>query len=238
MMRRSLAFIGLAVVGAVAMSTATDTVDPTSTPLYALASLKGKLVREEPAPEERLAIDSPIQAGDLLRTGWRSSAEIVSSDSASTFHLGSRTRVRLASERPGVLLEVEKGRLRAVFDKATEGPEAERIVVTPSAVLSVRGTEYGVAVSKSGDTQVVVFSGVVDVEDMGRGGTPVSVSMGEFCTIPRGDRPSSPMPHMMNAGDWDHGRMPGSMGGHGATGSMGGHGSGHSHGGGAMGHGG
>ena len=207
-------------------------------PEYSLTFLKGKLLRETPAPKERLTIDSAVKAGDVLRTGWRSSAKISSSGMGTSFHISPRSTVRLASDQPGVLLEVQKGRLRAVFDKISEGPSAERIITTPSAILAVRGTEYGVAVSKAGDTSVVVFSGVVDVTDIEHGGPPVPVSMGEFCTIPRGGRPSSPMPHMMNAGGWDHGQMPGSMGGHGATGSMGGHGSGHTRGGGAMGHGG
>jgi len=207
-------------------------------PEYSLTFLKGKLVRETPAPEERLTIDSAVKAGDVLRTGWRSSAKISSPGLGTSFHISPRSTIRLASDQPGVLLEVQKGRLRAVFDKISEGPSAERIITTPSAILAVRGTEYGVAVSKAGDTSVVVFSGVVDVTDSG-GATPsVSITAGQFCNIPRGQGPSNPTPHSMGPGDWDHGQMPSSMSGHGTNGSMGGHGSGHSHGGGAMGHGG
>lgn len=228
----------LAGFGASAMTAAIGHGDSAPEPTYQLAALKGKLVRENPAPEQRLEVASAIEAGDVLRTGWRSSAEVSTPELGTSFHISPRTRVRLASDQPGVLLELQKGRLRAVFDKISEGPEAERIVVTPSAILAIRGTEYGVAVSKAGDTSVVVFSGVVDVMDIARGGPPVGIAAGQFCNIPRGGRPSDPMTHMMGSGDWDHGQMPSSMSGHGASGSMGGHGPGHSRGGGAMGHGG
>lgn len=207
-------------------------------PTYSVAAVKGKLLREEPSPEERLLVGSDVAAGSVLRTGWRSFAEIVSPAVGARFVIDPRTRVRLASGQPGVLLEMQKGRLRAVFDKISEGPSAERIVTTPSAVLAVRGTEYGVAVSKAGDTSVVVFSGIVDVTDLGGAAAPVAVSAGQYCNIPRGEVPGHAMPHSMGPGDWDHGHMPGSMAGHGSGSMMGGHGSGHSRGGGTMGHGG
>lgn len=221
-------------------------------PTYSVRAVKGKLLREAPLPEHRLQVGADVAAGSVLRTGWWSSAEIVSPEAGAKFVIGSRSRVRMASEQPGVLLEVEKGRLRAVFDKITEGPSAERIVSTPSAVLAVRGTEYGVAVSKSGDTSVVVFSGVVEVNGLDRTAPPVAVSAGQYCKIARGKAPSDAMPHSMGRSDWDHGRMPHSMGrsdwdhgrmpgamsGHESGSMMGGRGSGHSSGGGSMGHGG
>ena len=203
---------------------------------YEVAAVKGKLLREDPAPQTKLRSGDRANSGALLRTGWRSSAEIGVSGEGAQFTLGSRTRVRLAKDRPGVLLEVEKGRLRAVFEKLTVGPTRDRTVVTPSAILADRGTEYGVAVSKSGDTNVVVFSGTVDVTDLGGHRPAVSVKAGEYCTIQRGQLPSRAMPHHMNRGGWDKGHMPTSMSGHGSGSSMGPHKGGHS--GGSMGHGG
>lgn len=207
-------------------------------PTYSVAAVKGKLLREEPLPETRLQLGSNVAAGSVLRTGWRSSAEIVSPEAGAAFVIDPRTRVRMASDRPGMLLEVQKGRVRALFDKITEGPSKERIVTTPSAVLAVRGTEYGVAVSKAGDTSVVVFSGMVAVTDLRGAAAPVSVAAGQYCNIPKGEAPGRAMPHSMGPGDWDHGHMPGSMSGHGSGSMMGSHGSGHSSGGGSMGHGG
>jgi hypothetical protein len=238
MMRRIKILMLVTAFGAAAVTAAIGQDGPALQPTYSLAALKGKLVREIPSPEERLEITSAIEAGDVLRTGWRSSAQITSPEMSTNFHISPRTRVRLASDQPGVLLELQKGRLRAVFGKISEGPDAERIVITPSAILAVRGTEYGVAVSKAGDTSVVVFSGVVDVTDIGKSTPSVSIGAGQFCNIPRGEGPTHPMSHMMGPGDWNHGQMPGSMSGHGSDGMMGEHGSGHVHGGGTMGHGG
>ena len=204
---------------------------------YEVAAVKGKLVREDPTPEIKLQPGDSATSGQLLRTGWRASAVISVPEAGAHFTLGSRTRVRLAADRPGVLLEVEKGRLRSLFDQLDGEPPRERTVVTPSAIMAVRGTEYGVAVSKSGDTNVVVFSGVVEVIDRRKQGTPVTVNKGEYCVIQRGQLPSQPMTHHMNRGSWDQGHMPSSMGGHGSGSSMGNHSSGHTSGG-AMRHGG
>lgn len=222
---------GLPVVGTSAPN------DELSPPIsYEVAAVKGKLVREDPLPELKLRPGDSAAPGSLLQTGWRSTAEIVAPEEGAHFTLGSRTRARLSMDRPGVLLEVEKGRLRAVFDKLTAGPARERTVVTPSAILAVRGTDYGVAVAKSGDTSVVVFSGIVEVTDLGAIGPAVSVKAGEYCTIQRGQLPSRAMPHDMSRGTWDQGHMPGSMSGHGSGSSMGAHSGGHSSGG-SMGHG-
>lgn len=210
---------------------------PNAPILYEVAAVKGKLVREEPAPEVKLRPGDQAASGSLLRTGWRSSAEIVVPEEGAHFTLGSRTQVRLSEDRPGVLLEVGKGRLRAVFDKLSTEPSRDRTVVTPSAILAVRGTEYGVAVSKSGETNIVVFSGVVEVTDLAAQGPAVSVKAGEYCTIQRGQLPSGAMPHDMNRGSWDMGHMPSSMSRHGSGSSMGSHSTGHSPGG-SMGHGG
>ena len=145
---------------------------------YEVVQVTRKLFREEPAPEIRLEEGATPAAGTLLRTGSGSSAEIECREAAARFRLGAKTRARLASEIPGVLLELEKGRLRALFEKVTGGGLSERLVTTPTAVLAVRGTEYGVEVDGKGQTTVTVFSGEVQVEDLGGMGDPVRVSAG------------------------------------------------------------
>jgi len=104
---------------------------------------------------------------------------------------------------PGNVRELEKGRLRALFgsEEDTGVSFGERLVTTPSAVLAVRGTEYGIEVAKNGDTSVVVFEGVVEVKDIDGLGEPVMVRHGESCRIRLGTSPSAPPPHGLNAGD-------------------------------------
>lgn len=211
-----------------------------SAPLrYRVTAVRGKLLRLEPGPKERIAAGVELAPGTVLRTGWWSSARIETPAAAARFRVGARTTVRLAEERAGVLLEVTRGRLRAVFDKLTGGAGPARAVATPSAVLAVRGTEYGVAVARSGETAVVVFEGTVEVARVDGRGTPVMVTQGQFTTVARGQAPHTPMEHGMSAGDWDHGRMPGAMGGSGMGEMMpGASHSGGRHGGGSMRHGG
>jgi hypothetical protein len=185
--------------------------DPPATPTYEVTDLKRKLFREEPVPEVQLEIGARPEGGQLLRTGARSSAEITSPEYAARFRLSAKTRARLAGDRPGVLLEVQRGSLRALFDKLVGEDAPERIVTTPSAVLAVRGTEYGVEVSKSGHTTVTVFSGEVEIVDIERAGEPVILRAGQYGTVRRGKSPGEPRSHQMSRSDWDRGRRPESM---------------------------
>jgi hypothetical protein len=193
----------------VSLGTVSDGQDVT-TPSYEVTEVKRKLFREEPEPEIRLEVGSRPNVGELLRTGSRSSAEIFSPEYQATFSLRSKTRVRLAGDRAGLLLEVQRGSLRALFDAVSGDDPPERLVETPSAVLAVRGTEYGVEVDSSGNTEITVFEGVVEVLDLDRTGPPVQVRAGQFSTVRRGKRPAEPRPHTMSSGDWDRGRRPGS----------------------------
>jgi hypothetical protein len=181
--------------------------DSVTVPSYELTAVERKLFRELPAPEVPLAQGEAIAAGDLLRTGSRSSADILCTDALARFRLGAKTRARLASDAPGVLLDIEEGRLHALFGKLT-GAASERVVTTPSAVLAVRGTEYGVEVDGKATTTVVVFSGEVEVVDRGRIGPPVLVGPGQYTEIRRGEPAQQPIPHQMGPGHWDQGRRP------------------------------
>jgi hypothetical protein len=194
---------------------------------YEVVEVKRKLFREDPAPEVQLAAGAELEAGQVIRTGSRSWAEISAPEHGALFRLSAKTRARLAGERPGVLLEIQRGSIRAVFDKLTGEDPPERLVTTPSAVLAVRGTEYGVEVTKKGHTTVTVFSGEVEVIDIGRIGAPMILKPGQYGTVRQGKPAGVPRSHGMTRMDWDKGRrahstsgqrMPGTTG---ATGSQG-----------------
>jgi len=197
--------------GVFAVLAAGDGAGPTDAPSYEVTAVKRKLFREEPEPEVELAVGARPEAGQLLRTGSRSSAEITAAEFGARFRLSAKTRARLAGDRPGLLLEVQRGRVRAVFDKLLGDAPPDRLVTTPTAVLAVRGTEYGVEVSKSGDTTITVFAGQVEVTDVGHVGPAVVLKAGEYGTVRRGKAPSEAKTHQMSRGDWDSGRRAGSM---------------------------
>jgi hypothetical protein len=175
---------------------------------YDVVEVKRKLLLESSDGDRRLQTGDSASSGDALRTGWRARAELAVPERAARFHLGPSTRFRLTHDRPGVLLELERGRLRTIFgpDENGEPFPGERLVTTPSAVLAVRGTEYGVEVSKNGDTAVTVFEGNVEVSDLGGLSKPVNVGAAQSCRIQAGKAPSAPRPHNLGARDWDRGR--------------------------------
>lgn len=206
--RRHWVMCVVVAAAAVGLSASNPDVTP-APPDYEVASLKGKLMREDPQPEVELAVGAHPTAGELLRTGRRSRAEIVVEEAGARFALGPSTRARLASQRPGVLLELERGRLRAIFDKLAADPPPERMVITPSAVLAVRGTEYGVEVTRRGDTDLVVFKGVVEVRNPAGEGEWVRVQAGFHVRVRHGQPVvGQPTPHGLGPSDWDRGRRP------------------------------
>ncbi|HPA81420.1 MAG TPA: FecR family protein [Thermoanaerobaculales bacterium] len=194
--------LAVAVIGAAVLSA--EEAEP---PSYQLSAVERKLFRDLPAPETQLDSGAPIAAGDRLRTGARSSADILCPEAAARFRIAAKTRARLASETPGVLLELEEGRLRALFEKLT-GSSRERLVTTPSAVLAVRGTEYGVEVDAKGNTTVTVFEGEVELVDVGRQGEPVRIGPGQYTRVRRGQPAQPPRPHEMTTHDWERGGRP------------------------------
>ena len=192
--------------------------EPDAVPItYEVAAIDGKLFLEiEPEPRRMKTGDQPV-SGDRLRTGSSSTATIGVPSRTVVFRLDSKTTCTLAHDRPGVLLHVERGRLRAMFGSYT-GTDP-RLVTTPSAVLAVRGTDYGIKVAKNGSTEIVVFEGVVEAIDPAGEWPPVRIEAGLRLKI-RSDRsPKSPSPHRLSPNDWDRGynRSPS---GAGSSGSM------------------
>ena len=206
----------LLALGLVAMSAAPGAEEP-ETLTYDVIAVKRKLLLATEDGERRLDVGDRAHSGDALRTGSRSSTELAVPERGALFYVESKTTFRLAHGRPGVLLELERGRLRGVFEPAEEGDDRERLVTTPSAVLAVRGTEYGVEVEKDGDTSVMVFEGTVEVRDTKGVGKAVQVHAGESTRIRRGRAAAAPQSHGLSRGDWDRGRGMNSP----STGSMG-----------------
>jgi hypothetical protein len=104
---------------------------------------------------------SLAHGGDHVTTGLFSYALIGSEHYHARFEIFGSTEVTLSQGVPGLILSLDRGRLRAAFDKII-GNEP-RVVKTPGALLAVRGTRYDVTVDKSGQTTLDVVEGVVEV---------------------------------------------------------------------------
>jgi len=204
---RSLELAGLLVFGFAFASASASGLPEVS---YEVESIRGKLIQELSDSDRRLAEGQVLSGGETLRTGWFSEAELSATALGTRFRLGSRTRVVLASKTPGVILAVQQGRVRALFDRLLGDDATDRVIETPSALLAVRGTEYGVSVDRKGATVLVVFSGGVDVmRTDGGDATPTRVEAGFSLHIHPGQEMGMPFAHSLSPMGWDHGEMPG-----------------------------
>ena len=142
--------------------------------------------------EKKIAKGEPAKGGDAVETGWFAYARIAAEAQGAKFEIFGSTEVKLAEGTPGVLLSLERGRIRAAFDKIT-GSEP-RVVKTPGALLAVRGTQFDVRVDGSGNTTVDVYEGVVEVQSPLQR-EPIFVRAGEESTHSRNRPPvARPMP--------------------------------------------
>jgi hypothetical protein len=170
---------------------------------YRFDDVARKVMLTSGGQEVRVAVGQRAKGGDKVETGWFSHALIASETHRATFELFSGTEVTLAEGTPGVILSLERGRIRAAFDKIV-GSEP-RVVQTPGALLAVRGTEFTVSVDARGNTTLDVFEGIVEVKSSLR---PEStfVNAGQESTFGREHPPRvAPMP--------EHKRREGETGG-------------------------
>jgi ferric-dicitrate binding protein FerR (iron transport regulator) len=130
----------------------------------------------------------PLSIGDRLRqhqtviTGPDGYAKFQLSD-GSIFEVYSNSKV-VFRETPGItdLLDLLIGRIK-VFIEHSKGPNPKD-VKTPTAVISVRGTVFDVAVQDAeGTTYVTLDEGVVDVRNLTAPGPSVLLQPGESILI-------------------------------------------------------
>ena len=159
---------------------------------YRFDEVRRKVVLETQKREVPAAVGLKAQSGDTVQTGWFSYALIATELYRAKFEIFSSTKVALASSEPGVLLSLERGKLRAIFDKIT-GNEP-RVVKTPGALLAVRGTQYTIEVDADGNTKLDVQEGTVEVRSPLQS-EPLLVHAGEFARYsPQRPPGMKPMP--------------------------------------------
>ena len=190
------------IASALAFSAVTAVTQPQSAIDYRFDQVKRTVTINTGTKELNVAAGSHAQSGAKVTTGWFSYALIATEQYRAKFEIFASTQVQLAEGTPGVLLAVDRGKIRAMFDKIT-GSEP-RVVKTPGAMLAVRGTQFDVEVDSAGRTTVDVFEGVVEVRsDMLR--EPLLVHPGEQSVFGRRDPPNvHPMPESHRRNDPSH----------------------------------
>jgi hypothetical protein len=184
---------------AAAAIAATPPVEPVS---YRFDKVKSKVILVNDEGERRVSEGAGAAGGDVIRTGWLGWALVSSPRHNARFEVLSSSEVTLGSDQPGVILRLEKGRLKAMFD-AFAGDEP-RVVATPGALLAVRGTRYGVDVDSKGSASVVVFEGTVEISSPIGGFEPLAVHAGQMAEYGRGRGPTMrEAPRGMDERSWE-----------------------------------
>lgn len=169
---------------------------------YRFEKVHSKVLLISQGRETRVSEGSGASGGDIVRTGWLGSTLVAAPRWNARFEVSSSSEVALGSDQPGVILRLERGRLKAIFDKFT-GDEP-RVVATPGALLAVRGTRYGVEVDGRGNTAIVVFEGTVEIDPFDKSFPPLAVRAGEMAEYGRGRRPESRQsPPTMDERSWE-----------------------------------
>lgn len=172
---------------------------------YRFDEVKSKVVlarRADASKEERASAGIAAGPGDEITTGFWGHAILSVPARAARFEIGSSAHARLAGDEPGVILTMRSGRFKAWFEKLTSGEE--RVVAVPGALLSVRGTRYGVEATSGGRVALAVFEGRVEVASRRPGAAPIFVDAGQMCLLSPRDGPRvMPMGSMgMHEGSW------------------------------------
>jgi hypothetical protein len=172
---------------------------------YRFDEVKSKVLltrRGDASHEERANAGVAAGPGDEVKTGFWGHAVLSVPARAARFEIGSSAHARLAGDEPGVILTIRSGRFKAWFEKLTTGEE--RVVAVPGALLSVRGTRYGVEADSGGRVALAVFEGRVEVASRLPGGAAIFVDAGQMCLLsPRAAPRVMPMGSMgMHEGSW------------------------------------
>ncbi len=126
------------------------------------------LLKRGNLPATPLKVDDPVEPTDVIRTKSLSKAQITFIDnSLLTISPESRIAieeymVNLAQGKRQAVLEVFQGLALAVVNKVFKAEEPDFVIKTHTAIMGVRGTEFGIRVHPNSST-IMNFSGLTQV---------------------------------------------------------------------------
>ena len=185
-----LVWLGLLTGGMAATAAAKDAVVGTFTIIRgSVDALHAAVSRPEPVVKGQSAF-----LHDVIRTKRRSRARLGFTD-GSVLNMGSNQKIHVQEyaynkkkETRHVIVETLRGSIRATVSKVTGDSVFQ--VKTPTAIISVRGTDFIVQVGPDGMTTVTVISGIVNVRnEFGM----VTLNAGQQSTVSKGKTPAPPV---------------------------------------------
>ncbi len=134
---------------------------------------QGRVIITSSPPKMAKVGDRLSKIGDSLETGANSSAILILDRGIGTINVAEKTNLRirrLARLRSGArvtTLNLDQGQVRLNVRKFNN-PESRLEIKSPAGVAAVRGTEYGISLSKDGRMVVATESGLVTAAALGR----------------------------------------------------------------------
>ncbi len=153
-----------------------------------IAAIKGEVIFRSPQGDTLGSqLGSVLPPETVVETGKGSAVLDLQDGSQAQVKPHSRVVLKDSSQAKGFSLELFLGRVMAKIQKRLGNTPSFRMG-TPTAVITVRGTEFEVDVSKKGTTSVYVYDGIVEVAGLGSLARPVLLRPG-FRTDVEHDRP-------------------------------------------------
>ncbi len=175
-------------------------------PSYRFLTVKGTVRIVHAGVERRARAGEDAVAGDEVRTGLWGRAVLEQAEHGARFEILPASHVRLGGPEAGILLVLERGRLKAAF--AALLALEERVVATPAALLAVRGTRYAVEVDADGLAALAVFEGAVEVRPHDPAQPVTTVRAKELCRFgPHLAPQRGPLPPAATEERWRGGLM-------------------------------
>ena len=119
-------------------------------------------------PANPVKLDDGVQPGDVLRTKSLSKAQITFIDN-STMTISPESRVAIetymfdaAKQKRSAVLQLFQGLAHVVVNKFSEVTEPDFVIKTHTAVMGVRGTEFGIRLQPNSST-ILNLEGVLQV---------------------------------------------------------------------------
>jgi len=154
---------------------------------------EAKVQKEKKTVWSVLTLGEAVPQGSRIRTGKASSVELTFEDKNSLF-IKSNTELGISSsQKRGETYRVnqfylETGRVINKLKQAT-GSDSRLEITTPSAIASVRGTEFRVSVDQEAATRAEVLEGTVNVSGQDK---TLAITQGEGTYVAKGAPPIAP----------------------------------------------
>ncbi len=135
-----------------------------------LTQVEGRvdILRGGQLPATPVKVDDGVQPGDVLRTKSLSKAQITFIDN-STITMAPESRVAIeaymfdaAQNKRNAVIELFQGLAHVVVSKVYQSAEPDFVVKTQTAIMGVRGTEFGIRLQPNSST-ILNFQGLLQV---------------------------------------------------------------------------